>query len=82
MTFEIEIPDEWPPSLGFAVAKMIRQSLKAGFPVVVPVRGDTTPDQLAAAFNTIQTAIQEAGLPLNAGDRRWRLACGAPVRKA
>ncbi len=62
MTFEIEIPDEWPPSLGFAVAKMIRQSLKAGFPVVVPVRGDTTPDQLAAAFNTIQTAIQEAGL--------------------
>lgn len=32
VTFEIELPDEWPPGLGFAVAKMIRQSLKAGFP--------------------------------------------------
>jgi len=41
---------------------MIRQSLKAGFPVVVPVRSDATPDQLAAAFNTIQTVIQKAGL--------------------
>ena len=62
VTFEIEIPDEWPPSLGFAVAKMIRQSLEAGFPVVVPVRSDATPDQLAAAFNTVQTVIQKAGL--------------------
>jgi hypothetical protein len=62
VTFEIELPDEWPPGLGFAVAKMIRQSLKAGFPVVVPVRSDVTPDELAAAFSTIETVIQKAGL--------------------
>ena len=62
VTFEIELPDEWPPGLGFAVAKMIRESLTAGFPVVIPVRSDITPDELAAAFSTIETVIQKAGL--------------------
>jgi len=60
--FEIEIPDDWPPSLGFAVAAMIRQSLKDGFPIVIPVRRDTTPDQLEAAFDTVRADILRAGL--------------------
>ena len=62
MTFEIEIPDEWPPGLGFAVVRMIRQSLKEGFPLVVPVQRNITPDQLDAAFDRIKTVIQKAGL--------------------
>jgi hypothetical protein len=62
VTIEIEIPDGWPPGLGLAVAKMMQQSLKDGFPVVVPVRRDATPDQLEAAFNSIKTVIHEAGL--------------------
>jgi hypothetical protein len=41
---------------------MIRESLTAGFPVVIPVRSDITPDELAAAFSTIETVIQKAGL--------------------
>lgn len=62
MTVEIEIPDGWPPGLGLAVAKMMQQSLKEGFPVVIPVRGDATPDQLEAAYDMIKTVIQRAGL--------------------
>jgi hypothetical protein len=62
VTFEIELPDDWPPGLRFAVAKMIRQSLKTGFPIVVPVRSDVTPDELATAFSTIETVIHKAGL--------------------
>ena len=62
VTFEIEIPDDWPPSLGFAVTAMIRQSLKDGFPIVVPVRRDTTPDQLEAAFDIVRSDILRAGL--------------------
>ena len=54
MTFEIEIPDEWPPGLGFAVVRMIQQSLKEGFPLVVPVQRNITPDQLEAAFDSDQ----------------------------
>jgi hypothetical protein len=62
VTVEIELPEDWTPGLGIAVAKMIHQSLKAGFPVVVPVRSDVTPDELAAAFSMIKTVIQRAGL--------------------
>jgi hypothetical protein len=62
VTIEIEIPDGWPPGLGFAVAKMMQQSLKDGFPVVVPVRRDATADQLEAAVHAIKTVIHEAGL--------------------
>jgi hypothetical protein len=62
VTIEIEIPGGWPPGLGLAVAKMMQQSLKEGFPVVVPVRRDATPDQLQAAFDTIKTVIEQAGL--------------------
>jgi hypothetical protein len=62
VTFEIEIPDEWPPGLGFAVVRLIQQSLKEGFPLVVPVQRNITPDQLEAAFDSIKTVIQKAGL--------------------
>jgi hypothetical protein len=62
MRFEIEIPDEWPPGLALAVARMIRESLKEGLPVVIPVRGDVTADQLDTAFSTATTVIREAGL--------------------
>ena len=62
MTFEIEIPDEWPPGLGLAVAAMMRQSVKKGFPVVVPVRRDVTPDQLEEVFGGVKAMIQRAGL--------------------
>jgi hypothetical protein len=62
VTIEIEIPDGWPPGLGLAVAKMMQQSLKEGLPVVIPIRGDATPDQLEAAYDTIKTVIQQAGL--------------------
>src|ERR1039457_2121318 len=48
MIFEISIPDEWPPGLGIAIAKMVQQSLKVGVPIIVPVCKDVTPDQLQA----------------------------------
>jgi hypothetical protein len=41
---------------------MIRESLKKGFPVVMPVRRDATADQLEAVFDRVKTVIHEAGL--------------------
>jgi len=41
---------------------LIQQSLKEGFPLVVPVQRNITPDQLEAAFDSIKTVIQKAGL--------------------
>jgi hypothetical protein len=62
MIFEISIPDEWPPGLGIAIAKMVQQSLKVGVPIIVPVCKDVTPDQLQAAFERVRMVIEDAGL--------------------
>ena len=59
---EVNLPDEWPPGLGLAVAAMIRRSLRDGFPVVVPIRQDATPEELEAALGAVTRVIQEAGL--------------------
>ena len=62
MTFEISLPEEWPPGLALAVAQMMRQSLKGGFPIIVPVRKDATPEEISGAFDRVRTVVQEAGL--------------------
>jgi hypothetical protein len=59
---EVNLPDEWPPGLRLAVAAMIRQSLREGFPVVIPIRRDATPEELEAALGAVTRVIQEAGL--------------------
>jgi hypothetical protein len=59
---EVNLPDEWPPGLGLAVAAMIRRSLRDGFPVIVPIRQDATPEELEAALGAVTRVIQEAGL--------------------
>jgi hypothetical protein len=62
MIVEVTVPDDWPPGLTMAVAQMMRQSFKAGFPIVVPVRKDATPNEIAGAFDIIRAAIERAGL--------------------
>jgi hypothetical protein len=62
MTFEVSIPEEWPPGLGIAVAQMVQQSFTEGFPIVVPIRRDATPEQLRDVFEKVRTAIEDAGL--------------------
>jgi hypothetical protein len=62
MIVEVSIPDEWPPGVGLAVARMMRQSLREGFPIIVPVRKDATPEQLQEAFERVRMVVADAGL--------------------
>ena len=71
MTFEISLPEEWPPGLALAVAvaQMIRQSLREGFPIIIPARKDVTParkdvtpEQISGASDRIRAIMAEAGL--------------------
>jgi hypothetical protein len=62
MTFEISLPEEWPPGLALAVVQLMRQSLKAGFPVIIPVRKDATPEQISGAFDRVRAIMVESGL--------------------
>jgi hypothetical protein len=62
MVIEIKLPDDWPPALGFMMARLLRQTLAEGFPVVAAVRPDVTDEELSEAFTRVREAITEAGL--------------------
>ena len=62
MVIEIKVPDEWPPALGLAVAQLLRQALREGFPVVASVRPDVTDEELSDAYARVRGVIEEAGL--------------------
>ena len=48
--------------VSYIIAAMIRRSLRDGFPVIVPIRQDATPEELEAALGAVTRLIQEAGL--------------------
>ncbi len=60
--FDFPIPDDWPPSLVLAFAELMEKALAEGFPVVVPVRKDATPDQITKVLDDMQAVVRNAGL--------------------
>ena len=50
--FDFPIPDDWPPSLALAFAELMEKALAEGFPLVVPVRKDATPEQITRSSTT------------------------------
>jgi hypothetical protein len=62
MVIEIKVPDDWPPALGLAVAQLLRQALREGFPVVVAVRPDVSDTELHDAYVRVREVIADAGL--------------------
>jgi hypothetical protein len=62
MVIEIKVPDDWPPGLGLAVAQLLRQALREGFPVVAAIRPDVTDEELKDAYARVREVIANAGL--------------------
>jgi hypothetical protein len=60
--FDFQIPDDWSPSLRLAFAELMDKALADGFPVVIPVRGDATPDQIEAVIADMRALVKNAGL--------------------
>ena len=60
--FSFPIPDDWSPSLRLAFAELMDKALADGFPVVIPVRGDATPDQIEAVIADMRALVKNAGL--------------------
>lgn len=67
--FDFPIPDDWPPSLALAFAQLMEKALADGFPLVVPVRKDATPEQITSALEDMRAVVRNAGLavPPSAG---------------
>jgi hypothetical protein len=60
--FDFPIPDDWPPSLALAFAELMEKALAEGFPVVVPVRKDATPEQITQVLEDMRAVVRNAGL--------------------
>jgi hypothetical protein len=60
--FSFPIPDDWSPSLRLAFAELMDKALADGFPVVIPVRGDASPDQIEAVIADMRALVRNAGL--------------------
>jgi hypothetical protein len=62
MIIEIRVPDEWPPELGFTVARLLRQAVSTGFPIIATVRSDATAEEVGVAYDRVREVIAQAGL--------------------
>jgi hypothetical protein len=62
LTFEFAVPGHWPPGLATAFAELMEKALHDGFPIVVPVRTDATPEQIKRVFDDVRTLVDSAGL--------------------
>ncbi len=78
MTFEFAVPGDWPPGLALAFARMMEKAMDDGFPIVVPVRKDATPEQIGQVFEDVGALVEGAGLAatqaVNADHHQPRLA--------
>ena len=63
--FSFPIPDDWSPSLRLAFAELMDKALADGFPVVIPVRRDATPDQIEAVIADMRALVKNAGLAVS-----------------
>ena len=56
----LDTPDLREVTLAFA--EMMEKALQDGFPIVVPVRKDATPDQISHVFEGVRTLVESVGL--------------------
>jgi hypothetical protein len=62
LTFEFPVPVDWPPGLALAFAEMMEKAIDDGFPIVVPVRKDATPEQISQVFESARALVERMGL--------------------
>ena len=62
LTLEFAVPSTWSPGLATTFAELMEKALQDGFPIVVPVREDATPEQIKLVFEDVRTLVERAGL--------------------
>jgi hypothetical protein len=62
VTFQFAVPDDWTPGLSVTFAELIDKAMGEGFPLVVPIRRDATPDQVNELFKRIRTLVRSEGM--------------------
>jgi hypothetical protein len=70
MTFEFAVPGDWSPGLALAFAELMEKAMGDGFPIVVPVRKDATPEQISQVFEGARALVERLGLAAAQAENR------------
>ena len=62
MNIEITVPDEWSPALTLTVQRLLQEAVRSGWPLIVCLRPDVTPEQMADINQRVRGLIQDSGL--------------------
>lgn len=60
--FDFPVPDDWPAPLALAFAELMEKALADGFPLVIAVRKDATPEQITSVLEDMRAVVRKAGL--------------------
>jgi thiamine monophosphate synthase len=61
-TLEFTVPSDWDNELALTFYELVQKALDDGFPIVVAVRKDATPDQISQIVDEVQALVSKAGL--------------------
>ena len=61
-TFEFTVPTDWDNELALAFYELVQKALDDGFPIVVAVRRDATPEQITNIVDDVRALVANAGL--------------------
>ena len=61
-TFEFTVPTGWDNELALAFYELVQKALDDGFPIVVAVRRDATPQQISNIVGDVRALVANAGL--------------------
>lgn len=62
MNIELTVPDEWSPDLTLMVQQLLQQAVHSGWPLVICLRPDVTPEQMAGINDQIRGLVADSGL--------------------
>jgi hypothetical protein len=62
LPLQFAAPSDWPAGLTLAFAETMENALQTGFPIVIPVRMDATPEQIGHVIEDMRALVERAGL--------------------
>jgi hypothetical protein len=62
MNIEVTVPDEWSPALTLTVQRLLQEAVRSGWPLIICLRPDVTPEQMADINQRVRGLVQDSGL--------------------
>ena len=62
MNIEVTVPDEGSPALTLTVQQLLQQAVRSGWPLIICLRPDVTPEQMADINQRVRGLASGSGL--------------------